>query len=103
MSDPRSIGAAIRREQKRLWRSCPGLGLQVLWTEVAGPDIAAHARVKSVREGVVTVACDSGAWACELSLQAELLATRINQLKPQEPVQKIRFVNAAGGNQKSRK
>lgn len=103
MSDPRSIGAAVRREQKRLWHNCPALGLQSLWAKVAGPDIVAHAWVKSVREGVVTVACDSGAWACELTLQAELLADRLNQLKPQEPVRKIRFVNAAGGNQNSRK
>ncbi|MHB1390250.1 MAG: DciA family protein [Thermoleophilia bacterium] len=103
MSDLRSIGASIRREQKRLWHNSPGLGLQALWEEAAGSEIAAHARVRSCRAGVVTVACDSGAWACELALQAELLADRINQLKPQERVQKIRFVNAAGGNQNSRK
>ena len=103
MSEPKRIGAIVRREQERLWKSCPGLGLQALWQEAAGPDVAAHTSVKSSRDGVVTISCDSGAWACELKLHAEALAAKINALGPPERVRQIRFSTAAAHRWKYRK
>jgi predicted nucleic acid-binding Zn ribbon protein len=97
VSEPSPIGAIIQREQKRLWKRCPGLGLQSLWEQAAGAEIAANSQVKSLREGVLTIACSSGAWACELKLHGESLAEKLNRLKPPEEVRKIRFTHRGGG------
>ncbi len=102
-ADFKSIGSIIRREQKRLWRTSPGLGLQSLWEEAAGADIAANTEVRSFRDGVMTVSCESGGWACELNLAAAELTARLNALGPPEAVAEIRFVHRARGGGKSRK
>lgn len=103
MAEPRLIAGIIKKEQKRLWKSCPGLGLQSLWEQAAGPEIAANASVKSFRNGVMTVSCSSGAWACELRLHGDVLKEKINGLKPPEEIHQIRFVQAGGIGGKSRK
>jgi hypothetical protein len=36
------------------------------WTDVVGADVAAHARLVSVRDGVLTVAVDDPIWATQL-------------------------------------
>jgi predicted nucleic acid-binding Zn ribbon protein len=36
------------------------------WSEMVGPDIAAHARVGAVRDGVLTVVVDAAPWATQL-------------------------------------
>lgn len=52
--------------------------VQGVWTEVAGPGMAAAATPVSERDGVVTLACESGGWAQELELLAPDLAARLN-------------------------
>jgi predicted nucleic acid-binding Zn ribbon protein len=103
MSKYKSIGAIIRGERERLWRTSPGLGLQSLWEQAAGADIAASTEVRSFRDGVMTVSCESGGWACELQLTAAELTARLNALRPPEAVKEIRFVHQARGGGKSRK
>lgn len=103
MGEPRSIAAIVRREQERIWRRHPGLGMQSLWEAAAGPEISRETRVKSLREGVMTVECSSGSWACELKLHAADLTAKINDLRPPEPVRETRFVTAARGPGFSRK
>jgi predicted nucleic acid-binding Zn ribbon protein len=45
------------------------------WEEVVGPDIAAHASPRSLRDGVLVVVADQPAWAAQLRyLTADLLA-----------------------------
>jgi len=90
-------------ERERLWRTSPGLCLQSLWEQAAGAEIAANTRVDTFRDGVMTVVCESGGWACELKLSANDLARRLNALDPPERVQEIRFVHQARGGGKSRK
>ncbi|MCL4474072.1 MAG: DUF721 domain-containing protein [Actinobacteria bacterium] len=99
----KSIGAIIRNEKQRLWKTSPGLGLQSLWTQAAGADIGEHTEVRSFREGVMTVSCDSGGWACELGLAAAELTERMNAMSPPEKVKEIRFVHQARGSENSRK
>jgi predicted nucleic acid-binding Zn ribbon protein len=44
------------------------------WPEVVGEDVAQHARLGSVREGVLTVTVDGPIWATQLRfLEAEIL------------------------------
>ena len=40
--------------------------LETHWTDVMGVDVAAHARLVSVRDGVLTVAVDDPIWATQL-------------------------------------
>ncbi|MHB1361294.1 MAG: DUF721 domain-containing protein [Thermoleophilia bacterium] len=99
----KSIGAIVRNEKQRLWKTSPGLGLQSLWTQAVGADISGHTEVRSFREGVMTVSCDTGGWACELGLAAAELAARMNAMNPPEAVTEIRFVHRARGSGNSRK
>lgn len=103
MSDVLRIGSTIRKEQDRLWRDCPGLGLQSLWESAAGADIAANTRVRSLRDGVMTISCASGGWACELRLVAGDLAARLNNSSPPERIRELRFIHRAQLSNKSRK
>ena len=52
---------------------------QGAWTEVAGPGLARFAEPVSERDGVLTVACESAAWAQELELLGPDLLTRLNE------------------------
>ena len=80
MSDFKSVGAIVNRERNRIWKTNPGLELQSLWEKVTGPDIARNTRVRSMRKGVMTVACSSSAWACELRLSGRELVEPIYML-----------------------
>lgn len=103
MAREKTIGSILRREQKRLWKTCPGLGLQSLWEQAVGPEVAASTSVISMRKGVMTVSCSSGGWACELKLKGVELARRMNEMRPPEKVIEIRFVHEAHSGRKSRK
>ena len=103
MPDCKSLAAIIRSEKERLWKTSPGLGLQSLWRQAAGDEIAANTEVRSFKDGVMTVSCKTGGWACELGLAASELTERMNGLKPPEAVREIRFVHRARGSGKSRK
>jgi len=37
--------------------------VQTVWSEVAGAELAKHARVRSVRDGECTIEVDGGVWA----------------------------------------
>lgn len=99
----KSLGSILRRERDRLWKTCPGLGLQALWEQAAGPEVAGNTTVKAMRDGVMTVSCSSSSWACELSLKNAELIARLNELKPPEEVREIRFFHQAQTGWKSRK
>jgi predicted nucleic acid-binding Zn ribbon protein len=51
--------------------------VQGVWTEVAGPGMAAAAAPVSERDGLVTVACESAVWAHELELLGPDLLVRL--------------------------
>jgi predicted nucleic acid-binding Zn ribbon protein len=52
---------------------------QAAWREAAGPGLAPFAAPVSERDGVLTVACESGVWAQELELLGPDLLTRMNE------------------------
>jgi predicted nucleic acid-binding Zn ribbon protein len=74
---PRPVGASL----DRLSASFGGPPAEVLsavfasWAEVAGEGVAAHARPRSLRHGVLVVVVDDPAWATQLRwLESDLLA-----------------------------
>lgn len=103
MSDFEQLGNILAGEQERVWRRSPRLGLHALWRQVAGEEMAQATEVVGLRDGVMTVACESGCQVSELRLRAGGLVGPLNRLGPPEPVRQIRFVHRAGGGWKSRK
>jgi predicted nucleic acid-binding Zn ribbon protein len=76
----------------------PGLlpEVQALWPEVAGEALAGATSPVSEREGVVTVACESGLWAQELELLGGDLCERLNARLGRGTVARLRFVVGSG-------
>lgn len=75
--DPQTLGAATRDlTRTRGWSPRVAEGSVFgQWSTVVGEQIAAHASPSSLREGVLTVAAESTAWATQLRMvQSQLLA-----------------------------
>ena len=50
--------------------------LRAAWPEVVGDDLAPHTRIRTLREGTLTVAVDAPVWATPLRYQRADIATR---------------------------
>ena len=72
--------------------------VQAAWSEVAGERLARAAAPVSERDGVVTVACESGVWAQELELLAPDLLDRLEGALGGRQVAKFRFVVGSAPN-----
>ncbi|WP_103502644.1 DUF721 domain-containing protein [Streptomyces sp. SM14] len=80
--DPLPLGAAFERlKSERGWEMPIAVGgVSGRWPEVVGPDVALHCVPEGYdeRERVLTVRCDSTAWATQLRLLAPQLLARLN-------------------------
>lgn len=80
--DPVPLGAALNRLiTERGWEAPAAVGgVMGRWSQIVGPDIAAHCEPKhyAEAEAVLTVQCDSTAWATQLRLLARQLVARLN-------------------------
>ncbi|WP_254879031.1 DUF721 domain-containing protein [Streptomyces sp. NA04227] len=90
--DPLPLGAAINRLiSERGWETPAAVGgVMGRWPQIVGPDLARHCVPVSYSEGpgdastpdkdrVLTVQCDSTAWATQLRLLAPQLVARLNE------------------------
>jgi predicted nucleic acid-binding Zn ribbon protein len=81
--DPRPIGEPLRDFLKRapaVKHSRATLEWNALWSEVAGPAVSGHSRVRSIRHGVLTIAVDSPPLCHELaSFRRETLLAAMNE------------------------
>jgi predicted nucleic acid-binding Zn ribbon protein len=50
------------------------------WAEVVGRDVAAHARLDSLHDGIVSVVADSNLWASQLRYLETSIRDRANDL-----------------------
>lgn len=62
------------------------------WHDVAGEETARHTRPVGLDAGVLTVQCDSTAWAKQLKMMRTHIVTEIVQRFPDAGVQNVRFV-----------
>ena len=62
------------------------------WPELVGPALAAHARVRSLRAGVLTIAVDDSPWATELRYLHDQLRSRFDEVMGAEVVREVRVV-----------
>jgi predicted nucleic acid-binding Zn ribbon protein len=78
---PRPLAATLQDVRRRAQPLTLLAAVQGAWPNAAGPAVAAQAQPVSEREGVVTVACRSAAWAQELDLlQPDLLSRLVEEL-----------------------
>ena len=79
--DPRMVGDVFGRlVSERGWSSPVAVGSVLSrWDELVGADIALHCRPESFENAVVTVRCDSTAWATQLKLLTPALLQRFEE------------------------
>ena len=63
--------------------------LVIDWPTIVGESIAEHADVQSVDQGVLTVVCDSSAWATQLRLMRHELLVRLSEQVPEAAIESI--------------
>jgi predicted nucleic acid-binding Zn ribbon protein len=97
---PRPLSAALDSVLPNVAPATLLARVQAVWSEVAGPRLAAAAAPVSERDGVVTVACESGVWAQELDLLAPDLLTGLESALGGRLVTKLRFVVSSEPNRR---
>lgn len=66
--------------------------LVLQWEEVTGAETARHARPVALDGGLLTVQCDSTAWAKNLQLMRGEIVTQLIRRFPEAGVENVRFV-----------
>lgn len=98
--DPLPLGAAIGRLiAERGWEAPAAVGgVMGRWPQIVGPDLAGHCAPEHYAEDerVLTVRCDSTAWATQLRLLAPQLVARINADLGEGTVTLIKVLGPAG-------
>jgi predicted nucleic acid-binding Zn ribbon protein len=67
------------------------------WEELVGPEIAAHASPKSLRNGALVVVADQPAWATQLRFMATDLLARVQAEVEATEVTKIEIRTGSPG------
>ena len=98
--DPLPLGAAINRLiTERGWETPAAVGgVMGRWPQLVGPEVAQHCEPQRYDEDarVLTVQCDSTAWATQLRLLAPQIVARLNADLGQGSVKMIKVL-APGG------
>ena len=68
-------------------RSC-----MAAWSEIVGAETAAHSTPVGIEEGVLTVRCDSTAWAQQLRTMRVQVTTRIAEQHDAAGIESVRFL-----------
>jgi len=91
--DERGLGDVLDALTRELGWNSPLARSELLasWERIAGADTAAHSTPAGIEEGVLTVRCDSTAWATQLRLMRTRLVTRITAEYPDAGIESIRF------------
>jgi predicted nucleic acid-binding Zn ribbon protein len=92
--DPSGLGEVLEGMTRTLgWTSPLARGeLLTSWPELVGADVAAHCEPAGIDDGVLTVQCDSTAWATQLRIMRAEIVTTILQRYPDAQVSSIRFI-----------
>lgn len=88
---PRKLGGALERLIADHAPQTLLAEVQGAWAEACGAAIAANSEPVAEREGRVTIACASGAWAQELELMQEPLLSRLAALLGDDRIAGLRF------------
>jgi predicted nucleic acid-binding Zn ribbon protein len=91
--DPRGLDAVLDNLTHELGWKAPLAQSDVIvgWPELVGPDIAARTIPLGISENVLTVQCESTAWATQLKLMSTDVLTKLIQTYPESGISAIRF------------
>lgn len=91
--DPKGIAEVMDALTDRLGWNSPLARCELLasWSDLVGEETASHSSPVGIDEGVLTVACDSTAWATQLRLMRSQILTRISEDFPDAGIHSIRF------------
>jgi predicted nucleic acid-binding Zn ribbon protein len=91
--DPRGIEDILDGLASRLgWNSSLAKAdLLASWSELAGAETALHSEPVGIDDGILTVRCDSTAWATQLRLMRGQITTSIAQRFPDAGIQSVKF------------
>jgi predicted nucleic acid-binding Zn ribbon protein len=90
---PRPLAAAIGEALDRAEPATLLAAVQSVWADAVGEAIAHEATPVAERSGVVTVACNSAAWAQELDLLGGQILEKVrSELPPESPLEALRFI-----------
>ncbi|UYO97155.1 DciA family protein [Microbacterium sp. M28] len=92
--DPGSLGAVLDVLTKEAgWESTMAReDLVRQWADLAGADTAKHSDPVSLENGMLTVKCDSTAWAKNLQYMRGTILTEIGRRYPAAGVENLRFI-----------
>lgn len=91
--DPSGIDDALDLLTQRMGWTSPLARADLLssWVDVAGAETAEHSTPAGIEDGVLTVHCDSTAWATQLRLMRGQITTQIAQRYPDAGIVSIKF------------
>ena len=91
--DPLGLGEVIDGLAAKLGWNSPLARSELLasWAEIAGVETAEHSTPVGIEEGMLTVQCDSTAWATQLRLMRSQIATQIAKRFPAAGIDSVRF------------
>jgi len=94
--DPVSLGDAVAAVGKELGIPEPNelAALTAAWPDIVGAAIAAHAKVRSVRDGVCTVEVDAAGWATQMRYAEQQVVERAASCCGAGVVRSVRVVVA---------
>jgi len=92
--EPVPLREAIASVGRELGMPAPDVleTLNAGWRDIVGAAIAAHAQVRSVRDGECVIAVDGPAWATQLRYGSNDLLARVNERCGEGSVTSIRVV-----------
>ena len=101
---PRPVRASLDRVVRRFGGGHSSAALTTVfarWADIAGAQIAAHARPRSLAEGVLVIVVDDPAWATQLTYLTTDLARRCRECTGDDSVTKVE-VRVAGSRSRGR-
>ncbi|GAA0990683.1 DciA family protein [Subtercola frigoramans] len=92
--DPRGISSVLDGLTSELgWSgSLAKSDLMLAWKEIAGAETAEHSHPADITDSVLSVQCDSTAWATQLRHMRTMILTRIAIEYPDAGIESVRFL-----------
>ena len=91
--DPLGLGDVIDSLASKMGWASPLARSELLasWSDLVGAETAEHSTPVGIEDGVLTVHCDSTAWATQLRLMRSHITTSIAQRYPLAGIESVRF------------
>lgn len=91
--DPDDLGSIMDSLTSRMGWTSPLARSELLasWADIVGAETAEHSTPSGIEDGVLSVRCDSTAWATQLRLMRVQVMTSIATTYPDAAIESVRF------------